>query len=554
MNNRSKFWFNVSLIMMLIGTAFGPVGSGFTAVGITLFVYTLCALRRAKQLQKDITCCLTGERTVDAPHLVVGQKIPTELSIYWHGTQPFDMAVCHEERLAGIKYTQNTQHLLSLSAQHKTTLKNEIEFKTIGRFSLGAVMITLSRDWGFAEVSCPVKLNSHVLVHPKLYSVLSLGAQNSMVRSFSAGIHHFRSPGDGSELYEIRDYAPGDPFKKILWSATAKSGKLIIRENESEVNIPVMFLLNTSWFLRFGSPKMMFDQLTETALGIADSTLQAGDPFGFCLYGDASQSNSNYFVLPDSGRNKLNVLLHSVLNIRVQQTPPEQLNIPELEKTIHKYLQIVSGETSSSFIGKKSLAELLYTTGHIADKSIVADPQKYAYLLNQIAEEKSLYVPVLHSKLKSPDTLERKLELQETDRLKQVLRKILPQIKGHAVFIVAVRPYENTDALNALSQILQAIPTFHHTLIVLYPDYAMFSGIKSASGCSQEKELQSVLDTPYSAEALIRLDYEHRLTLFKQNIRKAGGIVRDINASENTLFIMSTINRLRTIQGGRRHA
>ena len=540
---------------MLTGTIAeiaSPVGSGITTVGVALFVYILNALQRAKRLQQDVGRNLTASVKLGVPRLIVGQEVPKELSVFWHGTQSFDMAICREERLAGIRYLENTQHLISLQAQQQITLKNEIIFKTIGHFSLGAVAVSVSRDWGIAEISCPVKTDNQFLVHPKLYPSLSLGVQNSMIRSFSSGVHRFRNPGDGSELYEIRDYTPGDPFKKILWSATAKTGKLIIRENETDVNIPVMFLLNTSWFLRFGSPKMMFDQLTETALTIADSVLQSGDPFGFCLYGDKSQTDSNFFMLPDSKKNRLNVLLNSVLNIRVQQTPTEQLDVPQLEKIIRKYLQ--SSSADDFFNGKKNMPELLKETGYINDDYPVYNARKYAYLLNRIAEDKSLPIPVLHSKLKAANTIERELELQEIDRLKNMLMKILPQVKGHAVFIVAVRPYENADTLDTLSRVLRSITAFHHSLIVLYPDYATFAGIKAATGETLEKDLQAVLQTPDSAEMLIKLNYQHHLTLFKRNIRKYGGIVQDIDATGNALFITSAINRLRTILGGRRHA
>ena len=174
--------------------------------------------------------------------------------------------------------------------------------------------------------------------------------------------------------------------------------------------------------------------------------------------------------------------------------------------------------------------------------------------MNRIAEENSLPVPVLHSRLKAPDTVEKELELQEVGRLKQMLLKILPQVKGHAVFVAAVRPYENSDALQALSNMLKSIPAFHHTLIVLYPDYASFAGIEPSAQPGPKNEFESILSSPYSAKDLIRLDYEHRHAEFRQNIRRAGGMLQNIDASQNAVFIMSAIKRLRTIQGGRSHA
>ena len=39
--------------------------------------------------------------------------------------------------------------------------------------------------------------------------------------------------GSGTELRELRELRPGDPFKSIAWKASARSGKLLVREVES---------------------------------------------------------------------------------------------------------------------------------------------------------------------------------------------------------------------------------------------------------------------------------------------------------------------------------
>ncbi len=49
--------------------------------------------------------------------------------------------------------------------------------------------------------------------------------------------HHYRCQqrdwrGDGTEIREIRDIAPGDSFRKIAWKASARRGRLMVREME----------------------------------------------------------------------------------------------------------------------------------------------------------------------------------------------------------------------------------------------------------------------------------------------------------------------------------
>ncbi|MCB9558366.1 MAG: DUF58 domain-containing protein [Deltaproteobacteria bacterium] len=58
-----------------------------------------------------------------------------------------------------------------------------------------------------------------------------------------------RQRGLGSELRELRDHTPGDPFKRIAWKATARQRRLLVREFESEI-------VSTNWLLLDISPTM----------------------------------------------------------------------------------------------------------------------------------------------------------------------------------------------------------------------------------------------------------------------------------------------------------
>src|SRR5204862_2682314 len=66
------------------------------------------------------------------------------------------------------------------------------------------------------------------------------------------GVHRLRRPGSGSELLDLRDYRPGDPPKRIAWKASARKGKLITREFESEVPIRCTLFVEASDAVRLG--------------------------------------------------------------------------------------------------------------------------------------------------------------------------------------------------------------------------------------------------------------------------------------------------------------
>jgi uncharacterized protein (DUF58 family) len=52
--------------------------------------------------------------------------------------------------------------------------------------------------------------------------------------------------GDGSEIREIRDIVPGDSFRKIAWKASARRGKLMVREMDIEERDVVWIVVDVS--------------------------------------------------------------------------------------------------------------------------------------------------------------------------------------------------------------------------------------------------------------------------------------------------------------------
>lgn len=52
--------------------------------------------------------------------------------------------------------------------------------------------------------------------------------------------------GDGAEIREIRDLAPGDSFRKIAWKASARKGKLMVREMDIEERDVVWIVVDVS--------------------------------------------------------------------------------------------------------------------------------------------------------------------------------------------------------------------------------------------------------------------------------------------------------------------
>jgi len=90
--------------------------------------------------------------------------------------------------------------------------------------------------------------------------------------------------GAGDELRELRDHVPGDPFKRIAWKASARRGRLLVREMEREEREVVWLVLDASVELWAGEPgHAPLDRAVEDVAALATRHLRRGDRVGLVV-------------------------------------------------------------------------------------------------------------------------------------------------------------------------------------------------------------------------------------------------------------------------------
>lgn len=104
--------------------------------------------------------------------------------------------------------------------------------------------------------------------------------------------------GEGDELRELRDHVPGDPFKRIAWKASARRGRLLVREMEREERDVVWLVVDASVELwageKGGAP---LDRVVEEAASVAAGHLRRGDRVGIAV----SASRLRSWIAPGEG-------------------------------------------------------------------------------------------------------------------------------------------------------------------------------------------------------------------------------------------------------------
>jgi uncharacterized protein (DUF58 family) len=120
-----------------------------------------------------------------------------------------------------------------------------------------------------------------------------------------------RQRGDGTSLRELREHQPGDPFRRIAWRASARRGRLLVREYEREERDVVWVVLDVSVELWAGPVgRAPLDLLVDEAAAIVARHLGRGDRVGLAVFAATPRVK----LAPDSGSAQGQKILHALLS------------------------------------------------------------------------------------------------------------------------------------------------------------------------------------------------------------------------------------------------
>jgi uncharacterized protein (DUF58 family) len=134
--------------------------------------------------------------------------------------------------------------------------------------------------------------------------------QRALGRIF--GIHKTRQKGIGTEFFGLRNYFPMDEHRRIDWKATAKTGKLMIREYETEKNITILILIDASASMGGGLPEnTKLDYSIRAAVLLAKLALERRDEVGVVVFSSKVQS----YVRPRQGKDYFYQILEALATV-----------------------------------------------------------------------------------------------------------------------------------------------------------------------------------------------------------------------------------------------
>ncbi|MBD3227428.1 MAG: DUF58 domain-containing protein [Candidatus Lokiarchaeota archaeon] len=199
---------------------------------------------------------------------------------------------------------------------------SEIKFSYVlylrrrGIYRIGPTKIRIKDRLGYLVEEQEISSYSTLLVYPTYDDVRRMEAFASRRRQgLIFGAHRTKQKGMGTEFFGIREYVVGDEFRRIDWKATARTGKHMIREFESEKNIRVIIFLDASKTMTTGSVyNNKLEYSIRAALLLSKLALERHDQVGLVVYSDKVK----YFIEPRGTANQFWRILEVLARIKAE--------------------------------------------------------------------------------------------------------------------------------------------------------------------------------------------------------------------------------------------
>jgi len=297
-----RFYFTlVTAILLALASTWVPNGMAFSLL-LTLLL-TCAVLADVVLIPRD---ALRVKRNVP-PILKQAQLVQVELTLL---NQSPTVALFQIIDSPPVDFTGSPPTItLRLAPGQETVQTYNLKSYRRGSFSFGAVFYRTSGPLGLIQRQGKIDLPQSVQVLPDLTGEGSRDLQLALAGAFQTGRRKAPRRGEGSEFESLREHQRDDDFRHIDWKASAKRGKLISRQYETERDQRLMILLDTG---RLMSPKIgsyrKLDYAINAAVHLAQVALHKGDLVGYAIFNDELRA----FAEPKKGQAQMSHLVRNL--------------------------------------------------------------------------------------------------------------------------------------------------------------------------------------------------------------------------------------------------
>ncbi len=230
---------NAARLGILVAILLGIALANDWSIPDRLIVILLVALFLAWVWSRFSLQRLGLRRTVRSDRLRAGDWLVEELALsnlswmprVWVEVQDFSSLAGHR---AG--------HVMSVPGRGESTWSAETRCEHRGIFRLGPVAVRSGDPMGLFIQQRIIPATQEILVYPPAVDVRHVAIPTASMQG-GQPVSHRHAPV-AQTVAGVRDYVPGDALNRIAWSATARQGRMMVKEFEPEPSSDVWIVLD----------------------------------------------------------------------------------------------------------------------------------------------------------------------------------------------------------------------------------------------------------------------------------------------------------------------
>jgi uncharacterized protein (DUF58 family) len=232
---------------------------------------------------------------------------------------------------------------------------------------------------------------TNVKVYPNLAGVQAYDLVVRKNRIWELGLRATRVLGAGNEFERLRDYQPDDEYRRINWKATARRGKPISAEYQTERSQNLVALLDVGRMMR--SPVGEIDKLDyaiNAVLLLAYVATAKGDRVGMLAFADKPL----VWLAPRSGRGQFYRILETLYAVQAQRVEPDYatalsyFSVQQQKRSLAVLFTDLTGSVGMDALVAQ-MTRLRRT--HLPLLVTVADPAVQGLAEQRVRDSRSLY-------------------------------------------------------------------------------------------------------------------------------------------------------------------
>lgn len=186
-----------------------------------------------------------------------------------------------------------------VSASGRLRVKVKVKTPRVGQHGLHGLALEVHGASGLFEVPLTFANPYGVEVLPRPFATYLTQPRGGRSHLTAPSGRPGRTRGEGSDLRELREHQPGDPFRRIAWKASAKRGSLLVRDFEREERDVVWVALDASVELWAGPlGRAPLDIAIDECAAVLTRHLGRGDRVGLVVF---AAGGVRQIIAPDTG-------------------------------------------------------------------------------------------------------------------------------------------------------------------------------------------------------------------------------------------------------------